>query len=136
MPFRFESLKIWHMARTYGKSVYKLTAQFPRKEDYGLTSQLNRAVNSISLNIAEGSAKSTDKHFDLYLDNAVGSVFEVVSGAFRACDEQYIDQRALDKIYAEGETLASQSTLPAALSNHHCCMPLAICYLPSAICQE
>lgn len=106
MPFRFESLKIWHMAREYGKSVYQLTAQFPRKEDYGLTSQLNRAANSISLNIAEGSAKSSDKHFDLYLDNAIGSVFQVVSGAFRASDEQYIDQQALDRLYAEGETLA------------------------------
>lgn len=51
MPFRFESLDIWHMARAYATKVYNMTARFPRKEDYGLTSQLNRAVNSISLNI-------------------------------------------------------------------------------------
>ena len=106
MPFRFENLRIWHTARSYAKTVYGLTAGFPRKEDYGLTSQLNRAANSISLNIAEGSAKKSDKHFDLYLDNAVGSVFEVVSGGFRALDEGYIDQPALDSLYAEGETLA------------------------------
>ena len=106
MPFRFESLKIWHMARAYGKTVYKLTAGFPRKEDYGLTSQMNRAVNSISLNIAEGSAKKSSKHFDVYLDTAIGSVFEVVSGGYRAFDEAYISQPALDALYAEGETLA------------------------------
>jgi four helix bundle protein len=106
MPFRFESLKIWHAARAYAKVVYSHTARFPRKEDYGLTSQLNRAANSISLNIAEGSAKKSDKHFDVFLDNAVGSVFEVVSGSFRALDEGYIDQPALDSVYAEGEQLA------------------------------
>ena len=106
MPFRFESLKIWHMAREYGRKAYKLTAGFPRKEDYGLTSQINRAANSISLNIAEGSAKKSDKHFDLFLDNAVGSTFEVVAGGFRALDEGYIDQSAIDALYVEGETLA------------------------------
>jgi len=106
MPFRFESLKIWHMARDYAKKVYKLTAAFPRKEDYGLTSQLNRAANSISLNIAEGSGKKSIKHFDLYLDNAVGSTFEVVAGSYRALDEGYIDQAALDALYTEGEALA------------------------------
>ena len=106
MAFRFESLKIWHMAREYAKQVYKVTATFPRKEDYGLTSQLNRAANSISLNIAEGSAKKTDKHFDLYLDNAIGSVFEVVSGLFRALDEGYLNQQQLDSLYQQGELLA------------------------------
>ena len=106
MAFRFESLQIWHMARNYAKIAYKLTAIFPRKEDYGLTSQINRAVNSISLNIAEGSAKKSAKHFDVYLDNAVGSTFEVVAGGFRALDEGYIDQAVLDALYREGETLA------------------------------
>lgn len=94
------------MAREYGKRVYALTARFPRQEDYGLTSQLNRAANSISLNIAEGSAKKSDKHFDVFLDTALGSVYEVVAGSYRALDQGYIDQPTLDQLYAEGETLA------------------------------
>lgn len=106
MPFRFENLKIWHMARAYAKTVYVLTSRFPHKEDYGLTSQMNRAAHSITLNIAEGSAKKSGKHFDLFLDNAVGSVFETVSGGFQALDQNYIDQSQLDQLYAEGETLA------------------------------
>jgi four helix bundle protein len=94
------------MARDYAKRADKLTATFPRKEDYSLTSQINRAANSISLNNAEGSAKKSAKHFDVYLDNAVGSTFEVVAGGFRVLDEGYIDQAALDPLYSEGETLA------------------------------
>lgn len=106
MAFRFESLKIWHMARAYAMKVYKVTVKFPRKEDYGLTSQLNRAVNSISLNIAEGSGKRSNKSFDYHLDIAVGSTFEVVAGSFLALDQGYISAAEQQELYDEGEQLA------------------------------
>ena len=84
MAFRFETLEIWQMAKEYATRVYAITAKFPRHEDYGLKSQLNRAVNSIALNIAEGTAKNSNKAFDYHLEIALGSIFEVVAGAFRA----------------------------------------------------
>lgn len=105
MPFRFESLDIWHMARAYATKIYAVTAKFPRYEDYGLRSQLNRAVNSISLNIAEGAAKSTNKAFDYHLEIAVGSTFEVVGGLFLALDRAYIAQQEQQALYDEGERL-------------------------------
>jgi len=72
MAFRFENLDIWHMARAYASQIYGVTAKFPPHEDYGLRSQMNRAVNSISLNIAEGAAKSSNKAFDYHLEISVG----------------------------------------------------------------
>ncbi|MGQ9586338.1 MAG: four helix bundle protein [Anaerolineae bacterium] len=106
MPFRFEGLEIWHRARAYATRVYGLSARFPRREDYGLTSQINRAVNSIALNIAEGSAKRTPKAFDYHLDVAIGSAFEVVSSAFLALDRGYITLAEHQTLYDEGEQLA------------------------------
>ena len=79
MAFRFESLEIWHIARAYAGKVYAATSRFPRHEDYGLRAQMNRAVNSISLNIAEGAGRSNDTAFDYHLEIAVGSAFEVAS---------------------------------------------------------
>jgi four helix bundle protein len=105
MPFRFESLDIWHMARAYATKVYALTARFPRHEDYGLKSQMNRAVNSISLNIAEGSAKSSNKAFDYQLETAVGSTFEVVGASFLALDRGYITVQEQRSLYEDGEQL-------------------------------
>ena len=90
MAFRFETLEIWQMAKEYATKVYAVTAKFPSLEDYGLKSQLNLAVNSIALNIAEGTAKSSNKVFDYYLEIALGSTFEVVAGAFLAKDRAYI----------------------------------------------
>ncbi|NOT23994.1 MAG: four helix bundle protein [Nitrospiraceae bacterium] len=84
MAFRFETLEILQMARGYGTKVYALTAKFPRPEDYGLKSQMNRAVNSISLNIGEGIAKNSNQAFDYHLEISLGSTFEVVTGSFIA----------------------------------------------------
>jgi len=106
MPFRFEGLDIWHMARAYSTKVYAVTTKFPHHEDYGLRSQMNRAVNSISLNIAEGSAKRSNKAFDAYLDNSVGSTFEVVGGSFLAFDRGYIGESERQELYDDGERLA------------------------------
>ena len=105
MAFRFESLDIWHMARAYATKVYAVTARFPRHEDYGLRSQMNRAVNSISLNIAEGSGKRSNKLFDYHLDIAVGSTFEVVGASFLALDRGYITEQEHQALYDEGERL-------------------------------
>jgi four helix bundle protein len=106
MPFRFETLDIWHMAKDYAAKVYALTAKFPRHEDYGLKSQMNKAVNSISLNIAEGSARRSNKAFDYHLEISVGSTFEVVAGSFLALERGYISEQEHKVLYEDGERLA------------------------------
>ncbi|MEK7763527.1 MAG: four helix bundle protein [Nitrospirota bacterium] len=106
MAFRFETLEIWQMAREYATKVYAVTAKFPRLEDYGLKAQLNRAVNSIGLNIAEGTAKSSNKAFDYQLEIALGSTFEVVAGAFLAKDRAYLTEVEHSALYDGGQRLA------------------------------
>jgi four helix bundle protein len=106
MAFRFESLDIWHMARAYAGKVYTVTSRFPRHEDYGLRSQMNRAVNSISRNIAEGAGKSSNKAFDYHLEIAVGSAFEVVGATCLALDRGYVTEQEQKALYGEGERLA------------------------------
>jgi len=106
MAFRFETLDIWHMAKDYASKVYACTAKFPHHEDYGLRSQMNRAVNSISLNVAEGAAKSSNKAFDYHLEVSVASTFEVVGGSFLAFERDYITGEEQKALYNEGERLA------------------------------
>lgn len=73
----FRNLKIYQRAITYAMEIYKLSKNFPKEELYGLTSQLRRAVISISLNIAEGSGNSTGKELRRYLEIALRSDYEV-----------------------------------------------------------
>jgi four helix bundle protein len=99
MPFRFEGLKIWHQAREFSDEVYRLVAGFPDHERYSLTSQMTRAANSISLNIAEGSGRDTDMDFNRFLGIAIGSAFEVVSASYLALDRGYVDPKAQNVLY-------------------------------------
>ena len=48
----YRDLEVWQMAMDLVVMCYRLTAQFPRTEVYGLSSQLQRAAVSIPANIA------------------------------------------------------------------------------------
>ncbi len=106
MAFRFETLEIWQMARGFATKLYSATAKLPRHVDYGLMSQLNRAVNSIALNIAEGTAKNSNNAFGYHLEIALGSTFEVVAGSLLAKDRKYISEVECNDLYADGQRLA------------------------------
>ncbi len=55
MAFKFEKLIVWQKAVDLSDVVNQVTKQFPKEEVYILTSQIKRAADSVSLNIAEGS---------------------------------------------------------------------------------
>lgn len=57
----FKDLVVWQKAKEFAVFIYKVTHNFPREELYGLTSQIRRAVISISSNIAEGFKKEFKK---------------------------------------------------------------------------
>jgi len=46
------SLDVWKQSVNFAEAIYRLTANFPRVEEYGLKSQLRRAAVSIPCNIA------------------------------------------------------------------------------------
>ena len=73
----FRKLEIWKEAVDFAKKVYQMTASFPGHEKFGLCSQMNRAVVSISSNIAEGCSRRTNTEFSRFLDIALGSSFEL-----------------------------------------------------------
>ena len=50
----FTDLIVWQKAHAFVLAVYRLTAEFPRHELYGLTAQLRRAAVSVPANVAEG----------------------------------------------------------------------------------
>ena len=72
----FRNMKIWNDGVEFVLSSYSVTNSFPKSDQFNLISQMNRCAVSIPSNIAEGSAKSTDKHFKTYLETSLGSAFE------------------------------------------------------------
>lgn len=73
----FRQYGVWKDAVEFSAKIYKITNDMPWFEKKGLCDQLQRAVVSISSNIAEGSAKPSDIDFAHFLDMALGGSFEV-----------------------------------------------------------
>jgi four helix bundle protein len=70
-------LKVWQEAMTLAKDIYTFSANFPKSEVYGLTSQIRRAAVSVPSNIAEGASRTTEKEFLQFLSVARGSLSEI-----------------------------------------------------------
>lgn len=72
-----KELKIWQKAVELATEIYRLTADFPQEERYGLTFQIRRSVVSISSNIAEGAGRNSEKEFVQFLSISNGSAYEL-----------------------------------------------------------
>jgi four helix bundle protein len=57
----FEDMPVWQKGMELAKKVFSLTEGLPRKEDYGLTSQIRRSALSVSGNLAEGFGRQHTK---------------------------------------------------------------------------
>jgi len=99
----YRELIAWQKAMDFAESVYQASRGFPKEELYGLTSQLRRAVISISSNIAEGQGRRSTGEFRQFLGNARGSLFEVESQILLAQRFQYLSA-------ARTEQLLNQAT--------------------------
>ena len=86
----FRNYKVWQDAVAYASKVYQVTSDMPWFEKKGLCDQLQRAVVSISSNIAEGSARPSDADFAHFLDTALGSAYEVETQLLIAKNIGYI----------------------------------------------
>jgi len=57
--------------------IYKITENFPTREQFGLTNQIRRCSVSVVSNIAEGAGRNSKGEFKQFLGIAVGSLFEL-----------------------------------------------------------
>ena len=75
----FEDMPGWQKAMDLAGRIFRITEKLPKKEDYGLTSQIRRSSLSVSGNIAEGfGRRHTKDKLNFYYD-ARGSLFETKS---------------------------------------------------------
>jgi four helix bundle protein len=101
MAFKFENLKVWEKAVDLSGKVSELTEGFPKKEMFVLTSQIQRATDSIALNIAEGSTGQTNPEFKRFLGIAVRSAIEVVCCLHLGRRRKIISQEQFEIFYEE-----------------------------------
>ncbi|OIQ30642.1 MAG: four helix bundle protein [Bacteroidetes bacterium MedPE-SWsnd-G2] len=70
-------LEVWKSSMDLVECIYQVSSVFPDSEKFGLTNQIRRAVVSVPSNIAEGSARKSDKELLQFISIALGSLAEV-----------------------------------------------------------
>jgi len=79
MRFRFKKFKVYQDSKRFCKFCRDIVEKHIKRRDKELASQIERALNSIILNIAEGSADNSDVEFARFLGISIRSVYEVVA---------------------------------------------------------
>ncbi len=72
----YRKIDAWKLADDLTVIIYERTRKFPKEEIYGLTAQLRRAAHSVPANIAEGSARESQRDYLPFLYIARGSLAE------------------------------------------------------------
>ena len=84
-------LKVWQESIDLVKVIYDTMLNFPPNEQYGLSTQLRRAVVSIPSNIAEGCGRESNRELYHFLNVASGSLAEVETQCYIAYTLGYIN---------------------------------------------
>lgn len=87
----FKKLDVWMKSMDLASEIYLLTNSFPNVERFGLISQMQRSAVSAPSNIAEGSAKSSNKDFSRFLEMSIGSLFELETQLILATRLKYLE---------------------------------------------
>ena len=72
-----KQLEVWKIGIDLVSNIYKLTADFPASELYGITNQLRRASVSVPSNISEGVARSSHLERKRFYEIARSSLVEI-----------------------------------------------------------
>ena len=73
----YKNLIVWQKAIEFVTVIYKTTKLFPSDEKFNLITQINRAVISVPVNIAEGYGRESSKNYLQFLRISRGSILEL-----------------------------------------------------------
>lgn len=97
MKHNFKNLEIWKFGMDLTDMVYTYADALPKQERYNLISQMIRSACSVPANIAEGSAKTSDKDFKRFLEISLGSAYELETHLLICQRRKYGSQELLNQ---------------------------------------
>ncbi|HEY43120.1 MAG TPA: four helix bundle protein [Anaerolineae bacterium] len=104
---QLRKLTVWQRAMDFVTEIYRVSTEFPRSEQFGLTNQIRRAAISIPLNIAEGAGASSKSEFQRFLNYALRSSYEVMSALEIARQLGYITSHQPHPLFVELDEIAA-----------------------------
>lgn len=97
----FTQLEFWSRSHQLTLSIYKITTNFPKEEQFGLSSQMRRSAASIPANIAEGCGRSSPLDTKRFFTFASGSISELQYQLLLSKDLVYINNQQFKELSEE-----------------------------------
>jgi four helix bundle protein len=94
----FEDMPVWQKGMELAERVFALTETLPKKEDYGLTSQIRRSALSVPGNIAEGFGRKHTKDKLNFYYMSRGSLAETKSHLIYGFKVGYFQESDLSEL--------------------------------------
>lgn len=94
----YHDLKIWQKGHRLCLDIYRITQDFPKTEQFGLTNQMRRASVSVPSNIVEGFERGSNKEFKQFLIISRGSIGELQAQLEIAYDLGYVPKIDYDDL--------------------------------------
>lgn len=104
----FRKYAVWEQSHKLTLQLYQETKSFPKEELYGLVSQIRRSVTSIPTNIAEGTAKLSEKDFARFLGISFGSASELEYLMLLSHDLGLIETKKYESIHQDIVSIKKQ----------------------------
>ena len=102
----YRDLLVWQRGVELEVEVYRVTGDFPRHEQFGLTGQMRRAACSIPANLAEDHARPHSREFRRYIAMAQGSRAELETHVIIAQRLGYLTSEVAGGLLQEAAELA------------------------------
>ena len=102
---KYSELLVWEKSMNLVTHAYPLTRVFPPEEKFGLVSQLQRAVVSIPVNIAEGRGRKSTGAYLNHISIANGSLMEVETLIQIASRLGYLTQQQVAEVLSRTDEI-------------------------------
>jgi four helix bundle protein len=118
----YKDLLVWQKAMDMTSLVYRVTAELPGDERFGLVSQARRAAVSVPANLAEGHRRSSTRDYLRFVSIAAGSLAELETLIELATRLYSIQSTSLEELVSSAEEVGRmlrglQQRLEARLSS-------------------
>jgi four helix bundle protein len=104
----YNNLRVTARARAVVSAAYRATETLPRREMFGLTSQMRRAAISAALNIVEGCSRSSTAELIRFLQISIGSAMELEFCCILCGDLHFGTPESIDGLLALNKTLQKE----------------------------
>lgn len=106
----YRDLVVWKKGMALAASVYRLTRQLPKHEEYRISGQMIRAATSVPANIAEGHGRGTRRDYAHFVSIAKGSLAELETFLLLVGDLELAPPAATDPVLAQAEEVGRMLT--------------------------